>query len=85
MNKRILFNLFILAGVLWAPWWVTLFFVIAGVFIFKFYYEAIFFGVVSDLLYGTVTSFGFGMIGLVTAFAILFFVPRVKDAIRPTH
>ena len=56
MNKTILFRIIydsiILASVLFAGWWCTLFFCFIGVILFRHYYECVFAGILLDLLYG---------------------------------
>jgi len=57
-------------------------FIALGVFIFPFYGEAILFGVLADLLYGTNILYGFGIIGLVSSVIIFTAMLRIKKAIR---
>lgn len=83
MKKRILFDFILFALAFYAPWWVTLVFVAIGVFKFPFYSEAILFGVLLDLLYGTTTAYGFGAVSLALAFVIFIITLRVKSAVRP--
>lgn len=84
MRKRIVFDIFVLVMVLCSSWWVSLCLVGIGAFIFGSYFEAILFGIIVDLLYGTATSFGFGMVGLVAGFVMFLIMPRIKSLVRST-
>lgn len=85
MAMRVLFNLVLLTLAFCATWWVVLILVAVGVFIFPFYGEALLFGIIIDLLYGTAVSFGFGAVGFVLTFIIFMVMIRVKYAVRPAY
>ncbi len=80
--KRVLFDLVLLATLFYLPWWCLFTFVAIGVYLFPFYGEAIVFGFLLDLLYGTNILYGFGIIGLVSSLGIFLIVLRIKKAIR---
>lgn len=85
MKKRILFDLILLVLAFCVPWWLTLVLVAVGTFKFPFYGEAVLFGVLIDLLYGTVTSYGFGLAGFILALGIFATMFRFRDAVRPAY
>lgn len=60
-------------------------FIAIGAFVFKFYIEAILFGVIMDLLYGSAASFGYGLVGIVLSIVIFLAMPRVNEAVRPAY
>jgi len=84
MVLRISFNFILLLSILFSTWWFTFFLVVVGVFLFKNFYEAIFAGLLIDLLYGVVAEEFYGIWFVFTAsFLILFLlVERFKKNIR---
>ena len=85
MIKRVLFDLLLLFLIFFVSWWIILVLLAFGVFKFPVYFEAILFGVIIDLLYGTVVSFGFGVIGLFSTLFVFIVMVRVKYAVRPAY
>jgi len=85
MIKRVLFDLLLLSLIFFVSWWTILVLIAVGVFKFPAYFEAILFGVIIDLLYGTVVSFGSGVIGLFSALFVFIVMVRVKYAVRPAY
>jgi len=53
MSKRIILNLILLASVLFAPWWISVFFALILTLYFNNFYEIMAFGFVMDSLYGS--------------------------------
>jgi hypothetical protein len=49
--KRIIFDALLFLIILFLPWWVSLFFALAGLFIFKNFYEYLVYGVFIFVLY----------------------------------
>lgn len=49
---RILYTALLLLSGLFLPWWVTLAFGVVGIVIFSWYFEALFLGLLFDVLYG---------------------------------
>ncbi|MBI5400968.1 MAG: hypothetical protein HZB12_02545 [Candidatus Yonathbacteria bacterium] len=82
-KKRILFDLVVLATVFYAPWWLSFALIAAGAFNFSFYAEAVVFGALIDLLYGTALSFGLGIIGFIFAIVIFVMMRYAKSTVRP--
>lgn len=54
--KRILYDILILFGLVFLPWWVTIFLCILGVFLFDYFYEGIFAPLLMYGLYGVGSS-----------------------------
>ncbi len=52
MWQRIIFTVLLILAVIFLPFWVYFLFALFGIFYFKFYLEAFFIFLVSDLLYG---------------------------------
>lgn len=84
MMKRALFDITLFLTILFAPWWLALLIAIYGVFYFTFYYEVLVFGVLYDVLYGTMDSgiFGFGITGFLVSFVLFIFINRLKRELR---
>lgn len=82
--KRILFTLFLLGAVLYAPWWLMLIVAICGTFYFPRYYEVIIIGVIADIFYGTPGGIfvGYGAQGLFAGVIIFVLLERVKRELR---
>jgi len=51
--KRVIFDLILFVSIFIFPWWVSLFFVLVGIFLFDNFYEFIISGVVIYFLYAT--------------------------------
>ncbi len=73
IKYRIIANLVILASVFIAPWWLTIILITAGVFLFRFFYEAFIFSVLLDGFHGVqgVTFWGLNSLFL-TIVGIIF-------------
>lgn len=82
MTKRVLFDLLILVSIIYLPWWTMLLFVACGAFVFDFYVEALAFGIIFDLMYGTIDSSMYGIGIFVVCTALFFIMPCVKDSVR---
>ena len=81
---RVIANIFLFLSVLFLPWWMTAIFIIAALFIFKNFYEAIAWGFFGDLLYGISIAafFNFGLFLTLGAGTIFFIVEFLKKRIR---
>lgn len=51
ITLRVVFGAILFVGVLFFPWWLTVLAMIFGVILFPWYIEAIFFGLLIDVLY----------------------------------
>lgn len=74
MRRRIIFNLIVLAALVWLPWWLVLALFFFGLFYFPLYLETIWFSAIYALLYGTPGSFwssGLGIFLIVSLAAAL--------------
>ncbi|HVS80037.1 MAG TPA: hypothetical protein VHF05_03570 [Candidatus Paceibacterota bacterium] len=56
--SRIILDGFILASLLYLPWWITALAAAAGCFLFESFFEAVAFGFIADCLYGVPGRFG---------------------------
>jgi hypothetical protein len=56
MMKRIIFDILLLISVIVCPWWFTVIFAIATLYLFKSFNEVIFFALIMDILYGQISS-----------------------------
>ncbi len=83
-SKRIFTDALIILSLLFLPWWCTALLVIGGIFIFEWFYEAIFSGFVMDSLYGVPTSFfhGFTFVMTLGAALVLAIFMYVKPMLR---
>jgi len=84
MILRIFVNTILFLSVFYLPWWVTIFFVVIGIFLFKNFYEGIFVGLLIDLLYGTGAKEFYGIWFVFTVSTAIFFIlgERIKKNIR---
>jgi len=84
MTKRILFDLVLVMAVFYAPWWFVFPVVSLGAFYFSPYYEAIFVGMLVDVLYGVQGGLytGYGIAGLIAGSIILIVAKRIKRDLR---
>lgn len=84
MIQRIVFNIAFFLLVLYAPWWLVLLAAMFGVYYFTSYYEVLGFGILYDILYGTIGSgiFGYGITGFVTSFILYLSIDRLKRELR---
>lgn len=71
MKFRLLSAIIILSIIIWGYWWLSSLLIISATFYFPKYYEAIFFGVVYDALYGLELSAFHNQAHIFTIFAIL--------------
>ncbi len=84
MTLRIFINGILLLSIFYLPWWSTAFFVLLGIFLFKNFYEAIFAGLLLDLLYGTGVKEFYGIwFVFAVSFSVFFILgERLKKNIR---
>jgi len=84
MIIRILFTLFLVALILYMPWWGALVGVPLGAYCFKSYYEMIVLGVMFDLLYGAQGGLvaGYGIMGTVGTFVLFTIIEKIKKELR---
>ena len=75
MWKRVLFSLLVLVSIFTLPWWLTSILLLIGIFIFKFYIEAIAFAFILDVISGQILDF----YGLSFVFVPIFFSINQKD------
>lgn len=83
-KKRIVFNIFLVASVIYMPWWVTAVLAVAGVFMFKRFYEIVAVGVLMDLLYGVPAPrfFNFWFVFTIGSLAVYLAAMKVKESLR---
>lgn len=82
--KRTFFNLFFLGVLLYAPWWVVFIVAVYGVFVFPWYVEILFAGLLFDILYGafSLPFFGLGIIGFFVSLVLFFGTQKIKQNLR---
>ncbi len=82
--ERIASDTAILFLVLFFPWWVACFFCFLGAAFFENFYEAFFFGLLLDALYGTeaINFHGFRLFFATAALFFIFFSVTVKQKVR---
>jgi glucan phosphoethanolaminetransferase (alkaline phosphatase superfamily) len=85
MMKRIIFDLALLAAVLYTPWWIVIPAALAGAFLFVSFYEIFIFGMLVDLLYGTSGAALHGVLGLFTAAIIYICAVQARKFVRPSY
>ncbi len=81
---RLAVDLFIVLGILYAHWAVACIFVVAGLIVFRRFYEAIAAGVLFDMLYGAAAGAFFGFPYAFSAASIVLYAVAayVKTRIR---
>jgi hypothetical protein len=81
---RFAFDLALFFAVLYVPWWFTIGALLAGVFRFTGFFEAFFFALFFDILYGgTLTSLhGFRFLFSASFLFLIFIVDFLKTKIR---
>ncbi len=72
--RRIVYNVFVAASLVWFPYWVTLFLAIAGLFIFVNYYEIMIFAFLADSLFAIPLSRFHGYQFIMTLGAIFAYI-----------
>jgi len=60
--------------VLFAPWWLTAILILIPLFYFKWYLEAIFLGVIYDILFSVPVSYLYGIEMIATIYTTLSFI-----------
>lgn len=68
---RILYNILIVLSLLYTPFYITFIFLIAGMFLFKDFYEGIVYAFVYDSVFG---RSGATFLGIYTIYTFLFFI-----------
>ena len=84
MSQRTLSYFIIILSVIFLPYWIYLFLIALGVFVFPFYFEAIFFALLVDSIYGAPVHFGFILLSpfsLGAAILVLIMLP-VREHLR---
>jgi hypothetical protein len=56
-RTRIAFNIGLIISLLYLPWWIGALIALAGAFLVEGFYEVVVYGILFDVLYGTVTGF----------------------------
>lgn len=74
MTLRIFINILILLSIFYLQWWITVFFILFGMFLFRNFYEGIFAGLLLDLLYGTSVKEFYGIWFVFTGITSIFFI-----------
>jgi hypothetical protein len=84
VRSRIITDVILFFAVLHAPWWFVAFILLLGAWYFKNFYEAFFFGLLFDMLYGAgIASFhGFQFVFSSAFLVLIFAVDFVKAKIR---
>lgn len=84
MISRILSNFLLLLAVLYLPFWVFIVLVAVFVFLFRSFYEVVFWALFIDFLYGSQTElfFGFQFISTFLVIIILTFAELFKKRLR---
>lgn len=84
MNKKAVFRIIsyfvLLASILSMPWWLSLVLVGAFLFYFNKYYEAVFFALLSDIVYATPVAKlnGFVLVSFSIVFLLTFLIEFLK-------
>ncbi|HEU0080936.1 MAG TPA: hypothetical protein VFQ72_02845 [Candidatus Paceibacterota bacterium] len=52
-HKRLAFNIALILSLLYLPWWAGAVIVVSACFLVENFYEAVLYGIISDVLYGT--------------------------------
>jgi len=73
MTLRIFINVLILLSIFYLQWWITVFFILFGMFLFTNFYEGIFAGLLLDLLYGTGAKEFYGIWFVFTSTTLIVF------------
>lgn len=71
MMSRIFYNILIILSLLYTPFYITFIFLIAGMFLFKDFYEGIIYAFVYDTVFGRNES---NFLGVYTIYTFLFFM-----------
>jgi len=81
---RILANIFLFFSIVYFPWWAWLPVALFFIFMFESFYEAVFWALVSDFLYGTgsVSWEGFGFYLTLIVLAVFLGIQWFKQYIR---
>ncbi len=81
---RIAGDLAILFSVLFLPWWAVCTFCFLGAVLYTNFYEAFFFGLLLDAMYGTeaINFHGFRLFFATAALFFIFFSTTVKQKVR---
>lgn len=74
---RIIANIGVMASILFLPWWITATILTVCCFAIARFYEAIFFGLLIDAMYGT----QFGLYGLAYVFSIFSIIVFLSAAL----
>jgi len=74
MVKRILFSLFLLLSILFAPFWLSAILALFGMFYFNFFIESIILLFIEDLMYGAKETRFFNIVIVSSAVAIFVFI-----------
>jgi len=82
--ERIAADIAILFSALFLPWWSALFLIFLGALFFKNFYEAFFFGLLLDALYGTeaINFHGFRLFFTALGLFFIFFGKMMKKKVR---
>lgn len=73
MHERLILNIFVVYSIIFAPWWLSLCAVSAGVYLYIDYYESIFFGLLYDLIFADNQVFVFGIHTALICTTFIFF------------
>lgn len=84
IQARIIADITLFLTVLYAPWWLASIAVFWSTVYFKSFYEAFFFGILFDMLYGaSIASFhGFHFVFSSASLFLIFAVDFVKEKVR---
>lgn len=84
LMKRILFNVSIVASLVFFQWWITLILILIGFFVFPKFYEGIVWGFIIDALFGTPRTvyLDFVFITLLITMTLFFFSDIMKSRLR---
>lgn len=78
MGKRVLFDILGIVLVIIAPWWLVLVYGIIGAVLFSWYLEILLFGVLFDVIYGTIGG------GIHLKHTLIFMIPLViAELVKP--
>lgn len=84
LKIRIILNILIMVAIAVFPWWFSVALIIFGIFTFKSFYEAIFFGMVIDSVYGVHKNlfFGYNFVFILLFLILITFVEWMKKRLR---
>lgn len=84
LKIRIILDILIASSIVMFPWWTSIILVVFGIFMFNSFYEALFFGLVMDSLYGVGRNLFFNLpfIYFLLSFLLIVIISWFKRKLR---